>query len=245
LNAKDRDQLIRNAYACDVSGNLETHKIPDARWDFSHLAVLRIDAPKEFTNKVLSALDEPAAIVGVSSTSTVALFKVIDGGRYDMATFPHFRKEEREEFVLNGKTQGLFTVTSIAQLIDVNSHAWRDGRSPLTVRRDDLPQLFRDTQERVYAELDRLLKEGGHRHGPLIVEKTPFELSVEQAMHERAARAAAGIAEEDPQEAADNQIVAGADVNLRAGDGIFPMLIAEARKRIAARLAARKAAATP
>jgi hypothetical protein len=236
-STKDRDQLIRNAYACDAAGNLETRKNPDARWSFSHLAVLRIDAPKDFTNKVLSALDEPAAIVGVSSGSAVALFKVIDGGRYDMATYPHFRKDEREEFVLNGKTQGVFTVTSTPQTIDVAAFTWKDGRSPLTVRRDDLPQLFLDVQQRVYAELDRLLKEGGHRFGPLSAPETVLERMV----RENAERRAAGIVETPVDE--DEKLVAGADPNLRAGDGIFPMLVAEARKRLASRREAARAAA--
>jgi hypothetical protein len=234
MNAKDIIQLRQNSFAVSADGHIETRREPDARWSATHLAVLRIDAPKEFTNKVLSALDEPAAIVGVSPTSTVALFKVIDGGRYDRATYEHFRKEQHEDFVLNGKTQGLFTVTSAAQTIDPAGFVWKDGRSPITTHRDQLPQLFRDTQERFYAELERLLKEGGHRTGPLVVPETAFEKSVREIAEKRAA----GIVETPVDE--DERTVA-ANPDLRPDDGIFGVIVSEARKRIAAR----KAAATP
>lgn len=229
----NRTQLIRNGYAVtDDTDVIDTHKTPDARWSQTHMALIRIDAPKDFTTRVFAAADEPAAIVGVSPTSAVALFKVIDGDRYDMATYPHFRKEERHEFVLpDGKKQGLFTVTSTEQTIDPALFTWRDGRSPLTTRRDELPQLFLDVHQRVYKALDRFLKEAGGRFGPLVVPETP----IERFMRERAERKAAGVVE-TPVDADERAVAANPD--LRPSDGHMGVLVDEARKRISKRKSA-------
>jgi hypothetical protein len=233
-----RTQLLRNGYAVDTDGNLNTRREPDGRWSHTHLAVIRIDAPKEFTSKVLAALDEPDAVVGVSPTSAVMLFRVDDGGRYDASTHPFFRKEESSKFVLDGKKECLFTVTSTAQKLDVAAFTWRDGRSPSTTHRGQLPPLFLDVQHFVNAAIAAVLREVGGRFGALIVEKSPMELRLEKARAERAAREAAGIVEEeDTPESADEKLVA-AHPDLRATDGPIGVLVHEARCRVDARNAA-------
>jgi hypothetical protein len=230
MNTKDRDQLIRNGYAVDTDGNLNTRREPDGRWSHTHLAVIRIDAPKEFASKVFAAADEPAAIVGVSPNSAVMLFRVDDGGRYDASTHPFFRKELRHEFVLDGKKQCLFAETSAAQTIDVAAFTWLDGRSPSTTHRSQLPPLFLDVQHGVYAAIAALLKEVGGRFGALIVEKSPMELRLQKRRED----IAAGIIVDEPPEDADEALVRK-NPTLTAFDGSYGLLVAEARSRIADR----------
>jgi hypothetical protein len=234
-----RTQLLRNGYAVDA-GVIDTHRRPDARWAHTHLAIIRIDAPKEFTAKVFAAADEPAAIVGVSPTSAVMLFRVDDGGRYDASTYPFFRKEVRNEFVLDGKKQCFFAVTSAAQTIDVSAFTWLDGRSPSTTHRSQLPPLFLDSAPGLGGAIEALLKEAGGRWGPLEMPKTVMELRLEQSRAERAAREAAGIVEEeDTPESADEKLVA-ANPKLRATDGPIGVLVHEARRRVDARNEAKR-----
>ena len=213
-----RTQLLRNGYAVDA-GVIDTHRSPDARWAHTHLAIIRVDAPKDFTSKVFAVADEPAAIVGVSPTSAVMLFRVDDGGRYDASTYPYFRKEVRNEFVLDGKKQCFFAVTSTAQ----------------TTHRSQLPPLFLDSAPGLGGAIEALLKEAGGRWGPLEMPKTVMELRLEKARAERAAREAAGIVEEeDTPESTDEKLVA-ANPKLRATDGPIGVLVHEARRRVDAR----------
>ena len=235
MNIKDISQLRRNGYAVDAEGRIETHKTPQARWDFSHLAMIRIDIgsdskiAKEFIAKVVAAdCIEPGAIVGVGRAGAVMIFKA--AGALNVDSYPHFRREMREEFVLGDK-DALFVATDKAELVDVAAYTWRDGRSPLTTRRDELPTLFLDNSTAVFETIKGLLPQHAGRVGPLVQPET----ALERIVRENAER---GIAATPIDE--DAELVAGADPNLQAGDGIFPMLIAEARKRIARKAAAEK-----
>jgi hypothetical protein len=235
IKTDQRTDLLRAGYSANEAGHLETRREPDARWSATHLALIRIDAPKDFTIKVLAALDDPAAIVGVSVNGAVVLFRVDDGGRYDAATYPFFRKEERHEFVLlDGKTQCLFIVTSTAQTIDTSKFIWRDGRSPSTTHRNLLPELFLDVQQRVYDAVAALLKAEGNRFG-LVVEP---ESVTEKWLREAREKKAAGLVDEPPTDP-DEALVA-ANVGVSIWDGVLGQNVAMARTRIAEKREAEK-----
>jgi hypothetical protein len=233
-NIKDskqlRAQLLRNGYACDDAGVIETHREPDARFQHTHLAVIRIDAPKEFTSKVFAAVDEAAAIVGVSPTSAVMLFRVDDGGRYDASTYPFFRREIRSNFVLDSKKQCFFTATSTEQAIDVAALTWLEGRSPSTTHRSLLPPLFLDVAERVLEATAAAMREAGGRWGPWEMPETVIEKRLRE-MREK--RAAPGFVDEPPEDA-DEELVRK-NPKLNAFDGNYGLLVSQARARIAAK----------
>jgi hypothetical protein len=243
------NQLRLNGYACgDDAGVIETRKTPHSRWDHARLGVIRIDIgseskiAKDFIAKVLAAdCIEPGALVGVGRTGAIVIFKV--AGTLNADNYLHYRREAREEFVLSDK-QCTFMATDTAQLIDLAAYGtWKDGRSPLTVHRDLLSPMFLDHSTAVLDAIKRLLPAAAGRMGMLVEPKLPWELKLEQSRAERAARAAAGISEEeDTPESADEKLVA-AHPDLRATDGPIGVLVHEARRRVDARKSAERAEA--
>ena len=233
MNAKDRTQL-RNGYALDAAGAIECQRQPLERWRHTHLASIRLTvadtkAAAALISAVVAAVsDEPGEIlIGTSKTDVVLLFKL--GTTYNVEVSDGGKKEH--EFVFQD-APCLFIATARATIATAD-YTWKDG-SPLTTRLNDLAPLYPNVSRRAYDALGAILRESGGRWGPLVIPKTPGELHQEKVWAEIAARKAAGIVAGDPQEVADEKLVA-AHPNLRQTDGAHAGLVVAARARIAAR----------
>jgi hypothetical protein len=239
MSIKDRDQLRINGYSVDAAGNIETLRESEpstaggpvtsrSRYAHEHCGFIRLDTgDSKFAARVVAAIDEPA-IVGTSRTGALMLFKI--GPTYLVnARAGYERPQAEHSFVHDGKA-GILTVTT-GGLVAVSDWSWKDGRSPLTTRHDELPILFPDVSQRAYDAVGALLREAGGRWGQLVIPESDFDRHV----REIAAARAAGIPE--PLVDDDERIVA-ANPQLGSHDGVFGSLISLARKRIAERKAA-------
>jgi hypothetical protein len=250
MNAKDRTQLLRNGYAIDAAGAIECHREPMERWQHTHLSSIRLSvadtkAAAPLIAAVIAAVsEEPGTVlIGTSKTSVLLVFKVGRAG-YNVAHFDGGNVVH--ELVHDGKP-GLFYATADAEVtegftrvttaFDPGDYAWRENMSPTNTRRSDLAELWPDLSRRAYEAVGAFLHaNGAGRWGPLVVPETAFEKSVREIAEKRAA----GIVE-TPVDEFERTVAANPD--LRPDDGIFGVIVSEARKRLAARAAARKAAA--
>jgi len=160
-------QLRLNGYGVNPAGHIFVSREPDYRYAHERLGVFVITAPKDFAAKIVTALDEPAALVGVSSYLTVALFRFKS----------HIRA--RLEFIVAGR-QGFILVNDGAAPVDVGAYSWAAGRSPLTVSYSQLPPLFEDHVE----SMTRAVTEFGATLGSL---PTPEEIERQKAFEDRVA----------------------------------------------------------
>jgi hypothetical protein len=79
--------------------------------------------------------------VGTGRAGALMLFKI--GSTYSVEARAGFDPPQADHaFVHDGKP-GALTVTA-GRLVAVSDYTWKDGHSPLTTRRDELPILFPD-----------------------------------------------------------------------------------------------------
>jgi hypothetical protein len=235
MNAKDRMTLLRSGYAVDAAGAIECHREPLDRWRHTHLSSVRLTvadtkAAATLISAIIAAVsDEPGEIlIGTSKTDVVLLFKL--GSTYNVEVSDGGKKEH--EFVFQD-APCLFIATARRATIATADYTWKDG-SPLTTRLNDLAPLYPNVSHRAYDAVSAFLRENGGRWGPLVIPKNLGELHREKVWAEIAARKAAGIVAGDPQEIADEKLVA-AHPDLRQTDGAHAGLVVAARARIAAR----------
>jgi hypothetical protein len=245
MSIKNRDTLRINGYSVTAAGDIDCVRELEAdvvvngvhmsgsrraRYAHTHCAVIRLDvgdskAAKEFAAKVVAAIDEPAALVGVGRSGTVLLFRTADkayGVRHD--------HEAQHEFVFDGKQCAFVATAAAGQFLDVGAFAWRDGRSPLTVARNSLPPLFSDISTRAYKAIDQLLPaHAGARWGSNVV---PPESAFDRRVKEIAANRAAGIVAATVDD--DERLVMAHPTALPT-DGVFGQLVHAARQRLARR----------
>jgi hypothetical protein len=251
-----RSQLLRGGYAVSAAGVIECHRAVNgdtasgnvlARWRHTHLASIRLTVDTKTAAALISAVfaavsEEPGEIlVGTSKTDVLLLFKL--GSTYNVEVRDGWNTVQPFVYQDAG---GLFFATADAKVttvgyttvdtaFNVGDYVWRADRSPLNTRLNDLAPLYPDISQRAYDAVGAFLRENGGRWGPLAIPKNRLELLIEQSRAERAARAAAGIVEEeDTPESADAKLVA-AHPDLRATDGPIGVLVHEARRRVDAR----------
>jgi hypothetical protein len=246
MNIKYRTQLTRNGYAVNAAGAIECHRgehLTLERHKHSHLACIRLTVDTKAAAALISAVaaavsDEPGTVlIGTNKTDALLVFRV---GAYNVEV--RDGGNTVHPFV-NQDAAGLFFATADAEVgyprvstaFNPGDYAWRDSLSPLNTRLGDLAPLYPDVARRAYEAVGAYLRENSGRWGALVIPKTPFELRLEASRAERAARAAAGIVEEeDTPESADEKLVA-ANPDLRQTDGAYAGLVVAARARIAER----------
>ena len=234
----DTKQILRtNGYAVTEAGHIECHRTPANRWAYSHVGVIRIDAPKDFAAKIIAEVDQPGACIGVSKTGAVMVFRIYEQRTVGVGS--GFNFEYVHPFTLGGAQCTLITASD-GQTLDVAAFEWRD-RSPLTVPYANLAPLFPDISRIAY---DAVTKHGGAWG------KLP-DPAVEAAREERYARMRQEIADglhtpEKIAERADDELVARyAGIDLASADGLSSIQVINARKRVEnrKRLALEKAGA--
>ena len=249
------DILKRNGYAVDTAGMIEPYRrhavdalvswdrdiVPSRplRYGHQHLAIIQINtSDAKLVDAVVTALDEPGALVGANDAGAVLVFRIGDSGYgFEVGTPP----TAAHEFVTSDGKAGLFTATAHAEPLNTAAYEWRDGRSPMSVHAMLLPVMHLDVAQAACGAVEEYLRENGGRFGPV-----PPETFSERVMRERAERKAAGIVDEPPetpeeaQERADDALVK-AHPTLRPTDGIQGLHVDQARKRIEGRKAAKAA----
>jgi len=134
-------------------------------------------------------------------------------------------------------TQCSLIATAYGQTIDVAAYQWHGNRSPLTIRRDELPTLFGDVSQRAFDAIDRLLPEYGGRFGSLVTEECAFDREVRERLERRAAGIVEPVVDED-------ELLVAKNPTLDYRSGVFGGLVAAARYGISQhREAAEKVAA--
>ena len=234
----DTKQILRtNGYAVDNSGHIECHRTPVNRWAYSHVGVIRINAPKDFAAKIIAEVDQPGACIGVSKTGAVMVFRIYEQRTVGVGS--GFNFEYVHPFMLGGAQCTLITASD-GQTLDVAAFEWRD-RSPLTLHRDSLAPLFPDISRTAY---EAVTKHGGTWG------KMP-DSAAEAAREERYEKIRQEIADglhtpEAIAARADDELVARyAGIDLAAADGMSSIQVLNARKRVEnrKRLALEKAVA--
>lgn len=241
------DILKRQGYAVDAAGMIEPYRrhesdrlvswdrglVPSRplRYGHQHLAIIRIDTSEsKLVDAVVTALDEPGALVGANDAGAVLVFRIGDSGYgFEVGTPP----AAAHEFVTSDGKAGLFTATAHAQPLDVAAFTWRDERSPLNTHLMLLPHMHLEISQNAHAAVGAFLQKNGGRFGPLTLPETPMERML------REYRARGPVVEITPEEA-DEALVA-ANPDLRPTDGIQGLHVDQARKRIEGREAAKAA----
>jgi hypothetical protein len=205
------------------------------RWGHTHLGVIRIDtSDAKLVDAVVTALDEPGALVGTKGTGAVFVFRIGDAYGFEVGT----PTQAAHEFVTSDGKAGLFTSSGSALTVDVAAFTWKDGRSPLTVHVMLLPPMHLDVAQAACGAVSEYLRENGGRFGPV-----PPEDPTQRMLREWRARRAAGVVDETPEEAAarEDEALVVANPGLRPTDGIQGLHVDQARKRIEGREAAKSA----
>lgn len=226
VNAAGSIECVRELDADIVVNGIHMSGSRRGRYAHEHCAVIRLDvgdskAAKEFAAKVVAAIEEPAALVGVGRSGSVLLFRV--GASYDV----EHAHQAQHPFAFDGK-QSAFVAAAAGQTLDVAAYQWKDGRSPLTVACAALPPLYSDISTRAYEALDGLLPAHGGRWGS-VTEQEPVEVRVLRQFRERKA---AGLVDAPVDE--DARLVARHPM-LRPTDGVLGQFVAAARQRLARR----------
>jgi hypothetical protein len=243
--------LRRNSYAIDTAGMIEPYRrhpsdalvswdrglVPSRplRYRHSHLGIIRIaTSDAKLVDAVVTALDEPGALVGISKAGAVLVFRIGDAYGFEVGSPP----AAAHEFVTSDGKAGLFTATVYAEPLDVAAYVWRDERSPLNTHVMMLPPMHLDVAETAWDAVGVYLRENSGRWGPLVLPEDPMQASIRRGRAIMAARAA--ISPEEAEARADEALVA-ANPDLRPTDGIQGLHVDAARKRIEGRKAAKAA----
>jgi hypothetical protein len=238
--------LKRQSYAVDTDGMIEPYRrhesdalvswdrglVPSRplRYSHQHLGIIRVDtSDAKLIDAVVTALDEPGALVGISKAGAVLVFRIGGAYGFEVGTPP----QAAHEFVTSDGKAGLFTATAHAQPLAHDAFTWKDGRSPLTVHVMLLPPMHLDVAQAAFDAVGVYLRQNGGRLGPLTLPETPMERMLRE-YRERGPRV-----EMTPEEA-DEALVA-AHPTARPTDGIHGAHVDVARKRIEGREAAKSA----
>jgi hypothetical protein len=211
------------------------------RFKHTHLGIMRIDVTESKNAQALfaaaiSAVDEPACLVGTGKAGAVLVFRIGDAYEFE-ARDGHARPEPRHEFVIDA-APGMFTATAEAQPFDVSTYVWANDRSPLNTPLMLLPPIHADMAQAAFDAVGVFLRENAGRFGPLVLP----EDSMARLLRENAARKASGVVDETPEQK-DERLVAAHPAS-KPSDGVHGLAVAQARARIAARKEAEREAKT-
>lgn len=227
--------LRMSGYSADVDGNLVLRREGRESYQQEATALMRIDfaqdskALHELATRIVGFADQPRGLVGRSARSVVLLFKAgvetIDL-RYRGQTSPfEFALRTGERFTVSFHTEGA---------LNISAYSWAKTRSPLEVRRDDLPTAYLDTFESVLEST--LAVATWSSNVP-----TPEEAAAARARLDKVKANFKPETDDERQAREDAELSAKAGPNVSPSDGVWASLVIGARQRIAARSAARAA----
>jgi hypothetical protein len=224
-----------SGYSADTDGNLILRREGRESYQQEATALMRIDFAQdskvlhELAIRIVGFADQPRGLVGLSARSVVLLFKAgvekIDL-RYRGQTSPfEFALRTGERFTVSFYTEGA---------LNISAYSWAKTRSPLEVRRDDLPTACLDTFELVLEST--LAVATWSSNVP-----TPEEAAAARARLDKIKANFKSETDDERQAREDMELSAKASANISPSDGVFARLVISARSRIADRAASRRA----
>lgn len=231
----DITKLRMMGYSADEMGII-CHR-GEVRFAHERTGLLKIEISRDskdaraVVDAVISAIDEPRALLGRDRRGGVVLFFRVETGVNNSLS----------DLALRSGEEIVITFGSEGQALNPDSYTWQKNRSPYDVPRDSLPPLHSDH----WQDAERAAWTAGAR--------LPEEIARERATEERIAQFKADLAAgrvklktpEELQAAKDEEIVeANKDRDLASSDGWGSQMILAARGRLAAWRAKQKQAET-
>jgi hypothetical protein len=239
-------QLRLNGYSVNSAGHIECAKgAPEhsyqskdpssLRFEQEHVAVIKIDGPRELAEQLIVAADSPRALTGRGRGGAVLLFRrekgqciKPSGPTYrGLDVFELMRTDTRERITLTIKSEGMS--------IDFGAYSWPKGRSPLEISRDSLPILTFDLSDIAveaafkigctWAPTEAELERERER------EASDAQFRADVASGKIKLKTEAEIAAEDEARSDEATVAAWKDKDVVASDGNGAMLIIAARMR--------------